>query len=82
MKHEFCDHCPGCRPAMMDERGNVIPDHMPIMIAVNRIWNTQTTYEERKSFIEVTLHNSRDPVQIAEAMAVASRFQREWQKPP
>ena len=58
--HEFCDHCPGCRPALVNaETGEVLMPEHPTMIAVNKVWDTQTTFEERKGFIEVTLHNSR-----------------------
>jgi hypothetical protein len=66
--HEFCDHCPGCRPAMINiETGQVMPQDSDVMIAVNRIWDHETTYAERKAFIAVTLHNSRrfDDMQLA-----------------
>jgi hypothetical protein len=57
--HEFCDSCPGCRPAILDiKTGKSLPKNSPIMIAVNKVWDTQTTLQQRKAFIEVTLHNS------------------------
>jgi len=59
--HEFCDSCPGCRPAMAKVGGGVIPNTDPMMIEVNRVWDEETTYDQRKAFIEVTLHNSRKP---------------------
>lgn len=60
--HEFCDHCPGCRPAVIDvQTGKPLPLDSPVMIAVNKVWNNETTYDQRKAFIEVTLHNSREP---------------------
>ena len=60
--HEFCDSCPGCRPAIFSmETGRPLPPEDPIMIVVNDIWDTQTTYAQRRAFIEFTLHNSRNP---------------------
>lgn len=60
--HAFCDHCPGCRPAILNvQTGESLPPDDPIMIAVNQIWDKETTYAQRKAFIEVTLHNSRTP---------------------
>ena len=60
--HEFCDSCPGCRPAMLDMKtGQPLPDDDPIMVAVNRAWDTQTSFAQRRAYIEVTLKNSRDP---------------------
>ncbi len=75
MNHEFCDHCPGCRPALIDERGRPVPADSPAMLAVNRIWNTQTSYAERKAFIEVTVNNSRDPADLRLVQAVAAKFE-------
>jgi hypothetical protein len=55
--HEFCDHCPLCRPGLIDQTGRVMPDDSPIMVIINRIWNRESTYAERKAFIDITLHN-------------------------
>lgn len=64
--HEFCDDCPGCRPALADfdpvtgqVKGTLPQDH-PVMVIVNRIWDNETTFAQRKAFIEVTLHNCRN----------------------
>ncbi len=73
--HAFCDHCPGCRPCAIDATtGEPMPEDSSIMIAVNRIWNTQTAYAERKAYIDVTVHNSRKPEDLALATAVVQRF--------
>lgn len=70
--HEFCDTCPGCRPAMLDVRtGKRLPDDDPKMTKVNRVWDNDTTYEQRKAFIEVTLHNSRKPGDMRGFQAVS-----------
>jgi hypothetical protein len=75
MTHEFCDHCPGCRPALIDTvTGQPLPDDSPVMLTVNRIWNHETTYAEREAFIKVTLHNSRVPEVIELAAGVARKF--------
>lgn len=73
--HEFCDHCPGCRPGMIDlTTGEALAEDSPVMVVVNRIWNHDTSYAERKAFIEVTLHNSRAPQDVALATSVAKKF--------
>lgn len=75
-KHEFCDHCPGCRPALLNaQTGQVMADDDPIMIAVNKVWNHDTTYDMRKAFIEVTLHNSEDERDRSLAGQVISKIQ-------
>ena len=75
MPHEFCDHCPGCRPALMDMQGRVMPQDSPVMVALNRVWNTQTTYAERKAFINVTVNNSREPEDLLLAQVILQKFQ-------
>ncbi len=63
--HEFCDKCEGCRPAMLDPRTGVkVPDTDPMMVSVNRAWDNETTFAQRKAFIEVTLKNCRNPVEL------------------
>jgi hypothetical protein len=74
-RHEFCDHCPGCRPAVIDwNTGAVLPQDSALAIAVNRAWNTQTSYAERKAFIEVTLHNSRAKQDLQLASEVIAKI--------
>lgn len=71
INHDFCDHCPGCRPALLDLiTGRPLADDSPEMLRVNKIWNEQTTYRERKAFIAVTVHNSR----AAEDMRLAQNI--------
>lgn len=75
-EHEFCDSCPGCRPALLDVTTEQrLADDNPIMIAVNKIWDEETTYEQRKAFIEFTLHNSRVPIIVARAEEVIKKFE-------
>lgn len=77
MNHEFCDHCPGCRPALIDtETGRPLPADSSLMLAVSRIWASQTTYAERKAFIEVTANNSRDPADLRLAQAVIAKIEK------
>jgi hypothetical protein len=76
MTHEFCDHCEGCRPALLDlTTGQPLPADSPLMLKVNQIWNHQTTYAERKAFIDVTVHNSRDAETVRLARAVIERIE-------
>lgn len=68
--HEFCDHCPGCRPAFFDvASGRRLPDDHAMVVKANKVWNTETTYAERKAFINVTMHNSRVPEDMRLAQA-------------
>jgi hypothetical protein len=74
--HQFCDSCPGCRPAIVDSKtGTILPPESPIMVAVNDLWDHHTTYEERKAFIEVTLHNSQAPPELQLAYALMQKIQ-------
>ena len=58
--HEFCDHCLGCRPVVIDiSTGQPFADDSAVMLEVNRLWNNRTSYAERKAFIDITVHNSR-----------------------
>jgi len=82
-KHEFCDHCPGCRPGGLDTRtGKPLPDDEEPMLTINRVWRSQTSYAERKAFIEVCLHNSRDPENIRLTLGLNQKFQRALRNPP
>lgn len=75
-KHEFCDTCPGCRPAMVDTRtGEVVPADHPLMIATNWVWDHETTYAERKAFIDVTHHNKHGPEELRLAVSVMNKIQ-------
>ena len=58
--HEFCDSCEGCKPAILDTMtGKAVPSDNPMMIAVMDVWENETSYAERRAYIEVTLKNSR-----------------------
>ena len=74
--HEFCDTCPGCRPAMLDVKsGKPLPSDHPAMVVVNRVWSNDTTYAQRRAFIEVTLKNSRRPEDVKLFQEVATKIQ-------
>ncbi len=74
--HEFCDNCSGCRPALIDmQTKKPLSNDDPIMIAVNEAWDNDTTYAQRRAFIEVTLHNSRNPMDLERAQEVAQKFE-------
>jgi hypothetical protein len=78
--HEFCDHCPGCRPAILDvTTGRALAADSPMMMRVNKIWDKDTTYAQRKAYIEVTVHNSRSPQDMELASVVASKFGRAFE---
>jgi hypothetical protein len=74
--HEFCDECPGCRPALIDaETGKLMAKDSPIMKTVNRVWDKETTFAQRKGFIEVTLKNSRNPHEMKLFWEVSNKIQ-------
>lgn len=74
--HEFCDDCEGCRPAMLDLKTNKpLPNDDPMMVVVNRVWDNETTYAQRKAYIEVTLHNSTRPNDVRLFQEVAQKIQ-------
>lgn len=72
--HAFCDSCPGCRPALTTTGGRPLPADSPEAAAVAAVWDRETTYAERKAFIEVTLHNSRAPEDLALCARVIDKF--------
>jgi hypothetical protein len=75
--HEFCDHCPGCRPVIFNAKtGEVFASDSEVMRVVNRIWDTETSYAERKAFIEFTLHNSRSSEHVPLALDVIAKIQK------
>lgn len=76
MTHAFCDTCPGCRPALLDAKtGEALPAESPIMIKINRLWDRETTYAERKAFVDVTVHNSRAPEDMRLASSVIRKIE-------
>lgn len=63
--HEFCDTCEGCRPAMLDLKTNrPMPQDHPTMKKINKVWDNDTTYEQRRAFIDVTLHSRKTRVNM------------------
>lgn len=75
--HEFCDDCPGCRPRLAKlEDGKAIPVPLddPAQQKIDHIWDNNTTYAQRRSYIEVTLHNSRNPVDMQRCQEVVDMF--------
>lgn len=75
-KHEFCDECPGCRPALLDiKTGQIMANDNPIMVAINEIWDNKTSYGERKSFIDVTYNNSTNEDDRATTRKLMEMFQ-------
>ena len=80
--HEFCDDCEGCRPAIATvdpktgEVGPSMPRDTPQMQAIDAYWDNETSYAQRKPFIEFTLHNRREPVLVERAQQVMSKVQQ------
>lgn len=74
--HEFCDSCPGCRPALMKLDGTRVAEDDPMMIKINQIWDNETSYAQRRSYIEVTLKNSENPRDRQLCMQVMAMIQQ------
>lgn len=72
--HEFCDECPGCRPALSVQGGDGVfrpmPKDTPEMRAIDKVWDNRTTYGQRKAYIEVTLHADKHPDNIRQCKEV------------
>lgn len=80
-QHAFCDTCRGCRPAIVTvDTGRELAEDDPLMIRVNRIWDHHTSYAQRKAYIEVTVHNSRDPENIRLSTVIINKFQEAFQE--
>lgn len=54
------DHCPGCRPVLVDENDRPLPNGHPAMRAVLKAWET-VPREERHALHNVCCQNSEDP---------------------
>lgn len=81
--HEFCDHCPGCRPAIVNlSTGMRLADDSPTMIAIMSMWRKETSYAERKAFIDVTVNNSRASTDLRLAQSVNAKIARILEKNP
>jgi hypothetical protein len=84
--HEFCDDCEGCRPALCSfdpatgQAGPPMAKDTPEMQVIDAYWDNETTYEERRAYIEVTLHNRREPVLVERAQKVMGNIQRVLQE--
>lgn len=76
--HEFCDSCPGCRPALAEvaDDGSLVPFHWsdPAAVETDRYWKRETTYAQRRAYINFTVNNSRDPRDMKLASQVAQRI--------
>src|SRR5688572_19430485 len=59
---------------LMETDGNV-PDDDPMMVVINHLWDNDTTYAQRRSYIEVTLHNSRNVVDLQRFQEVSQMMQ-------
>jgi len=83
-KHEFCDDCPGCRPAILDvQTGMPMGKNTPQMVEINRIWDEETTYDQRKEFIEFSMQteNPLPPSPAAmQFLQKASEVIQKWQR--
>lgn len=76
MTHPFCDHCPGCQPAIVDPvTGAVLPETSHYMKAVMHVWRKETTYAQRKAYIDVTVHNSTVRGTLELAQEVVKKFE-------
>ncbi len=62
------------------EVGGAIPDSDPTMVVINELWDNETTYAQRKAFIEVTLRNSQIPVEQNLAKQVMTMIEEAMQE--
>ena len=62
---------------MLDARtSKPLPNDHPLMVEINRIWDSDTTYAQRRAFIEVTLKNSRNSHDLQLANEVVEKFSK------
>ena len=82
MKHEFCDNCPDCRPILMNiETNETCIEDNPAVIRMNDVWKNHSTFEQRKSFMEVMVHDSKDPTDLRNAIQLMHLFSLESSVP-
>jgi len=78
-REQFSDDCPGCRPALIRD-GKVVPDDDPMMVVILRVWDRETTLNERKAWHRVTCQNSQKPSDLKMASEIAQKMQQAAQK--
>jgi hypothetical protein len=62
---KFDDHCPSCRPLMLDmQTGQPLPDGHPLLAIVDEVWK-EMSISERAAFHRFTCLNKRTPEEIA-----------------
>lgn len=81
-KEFFQDDCEGCRPALLEidqKTGKAVPlpKDNPVQAEAERVWDEETSFEERAACHSVWCTNSKDPQdlqlcgQVAEKMKTA-----------
>lgn len=79
-KHFFQDDCPGCRPSLMeiDKKTNQaipLPKDHPIQAEAERVWDEETSFEQRAACHSVWCTNSRDLHDLELTAQVAKKMQ-------
>lgn len=74
-RHEYREDCPDCQPALVDpSTGEVMSKTSEEMVRIMKMW-WKRPFEERRAYMNVTLHNSRLPADIILAEAIVRRIQ-------
>lgn len=78
--HDFCDTCPLCRPAMIElqQPGAQRPDVKKLKKqkrVIDRVWDFDTSYDQRRAFILVTRNRSTDSADVELCRQVNEKIQ-------
>jgi len=73
-RHAFDPNCPDCRPILLDPTtGVVLPEEHPAMKSLIAVWEASPR-EDQEAFHRVTVHNGRDPGDLARMQGLTDRF--------
>jgi hypothetical protein len=74
---KFEDDCDGCRPAILDmTTKQPLPPHSPEMQAINKVWDNDTTPEQRQAYHQVCCLNSREPEDLKLSQEIVVKIQQ------
>jgi hypothetical protein len=66
---------------MLDRNtGKPVPNDTPMMVVINQIWDSDTTYAQRRAFIAVTWKNYRGPLDVRFCQEVVGMTKLVWRR--
>lgn len=74
-RHAYREDCAGCQIAIMNDRGERLPDSDPVMRVAMKVW-LEASLEERQACNRVWVHLSRTPEDFGLMKGVMERIEK------